>query len=399
MFLRPGLARGAAPCEPHSTPASSVCPPGVPKVVTQEAVSLWKGACGTEQSRRDGVPRASLDLGGCVRRGRDVVGWNICRQGCAKSDESAPHRLECSRAPRGGHLSRNSHRGDPTPIPRVRGRQSRSTAVRSMIAAERRSAQHSLGRTTPEAHLQPKAEVPGLTGPMVALIARPVLALAGQTGLALMMRARHRPDPFRRAAGYWMVTSSVADVGCLLALRASARREGLSFREAAGFGDHPVRNSGSAWVDVGALAPATVLSQFLDRLLNRGRADPYPAQIRASRTHGWTRAYSLTVWPVLWATTEEATYLGYALPRLERRLRNACLSGNRCHGLGGSARRHPHAPGQGLREVSRAHHASSCRRLYRGVPESRSTARAPGRRPLGIRFQCGGPCSCARIQP
>jgi hypothetical protein len=111
-----------------------------------------------------------------------------------------------------------------------------------VTAAERRSAQHRLDRTTPEAHLPPTAEVPGLTGPIVAMIARPILALAGQTGLALVMRARHRPDPFRRAAGYWMVTSSFADVGCLLVLRASARREGLKFHEVAGFGDHPVRN-------------------------------------------------------------------------------------------------------------------------------------------------------------
>ena len=100
--------------------------------------------------------------------------------------------------------------------------------MRSVIAAERRSAQHRLDRTTPEGHLQPKAEVPGLTGPAIAMIARPVLALAGQTALALMMRARHPPDPFRRVAGYWIVTSSVADVGCLLMLRAFARRDGLT---------------------------------------------------------------------------------------------------------------------------------------------------------------------------
>jgi membrane protease YdiL (CAAX protease family) len=28
-------------------------------------------------------------------------------------------------------------------------------------------------------------------------------------------------------------------------------------------------------------------------------------------------AYSVLVWPVLWAAAEEATYLGYTLPRLE----------------------------------------------------------------------------------
>jgi membrane protease YdiL (CAAX protease family) len=33
----------------------------------------------------------------------------------------------------------------------------------------------------------------------------------------------------------------------------------------------------------------------------------------------WATAYSVAFWPLVWAMTEETTYLGYILPRLARR--------------------------------------------------------------------------------
>ncbi len=44
--------------------------------------------------------------------------------------------------------------------------------------------------------------------PLVALVARPILSLAAQSGVALILRRKGRPAPFRTAAGWWMVYGS-----------------------------------------------------------------------------------------------------------------------------------------------------------------------------------------------
>lgn len=63
--------------------------------------------------------------------------------------------------------------------------------------------------------------------------------------------------------------------------------------------------------------PAAVVSQLLGRCLVPTRL--IPIRRRSGCPACAARLYSLTVWPLLWAVGEEVTYLGYALPRLERR--------------------------------------------------------------------------------
>lgn len=155
--------------------------------------------------------------------------------------------------------------------------------------------------------------------PLLAIVARPALSLAAQSGVALLLCARGQPQPFRQAARWWMVYGTAVDVGCGALLVVAARREGVSLRAAAGAGCRPRRSLGAASLDVAALVPAAIVSQLLGRRLGPDPADPYPPQIRVSRLRGAARVYSLTGWPVLWAMCEEATYLGYAFPRLERR--------------------------------------------------------------------------------
>lgn len=155
--------------------------------------------------------------------------------------------------------------------------------------------------------------------PLLALVARPALSLAAQSAVALVLAARGQRQPFRRAARWWMVYGTAVDLGCGAVLAAAARGEGVALRAAAGAKSRPRRSLGAASLDVAALVPAAIVSQLLGRWLGPDPADPYPPQIRVSRLRGAARAYSLTVWPLLWAVCEEATYLGYALPRLERR--------------------------------------------------------------------------------
>ena len=79
--------------------------------------------------------------------------------------------------------------------------------------------------------------------PLVALVARPILSLAAQSGVALILRRKGRPAPFRTAAGWWMVYGSAVDVGCLALVAAAARVEAVELREAAGLAPRPSRRA------------------------------------------------------------------------------------------------------------------------------------------------------------
>lgn len=162
--------------------------------------------------------------------------------------------------------------------------------------------------------------------PLVALVARPMLSLAAQSGAALILRRKGRLAPFRAAAGWWMVYGSAVDVGCAALVAAAARAEAAELRETAGLAPRPRRRARLSLMDVAALVPAAVVSQLLARPLSPDPKDPLPAQLRVSRLDGMARAYSIAVWPGLWATSEEITYLGYALPHLERRFGTSLAS-------------------------------------------------------------------------
>ncbi len=152
-------------------------------------------------------------------------------------------------------------------------------------------------------------------GPALALVMRGGFALLAQTLVALSFRLRRHPTPWRAAAAWWMVHSSLVDLGCLAVLRWLLRRAGLRLHDLLGGEqrgcEQDVKNGLLA---IGAQGLAGAASSLLTRPLYPTGVPPL---ITIVRVPWWARAYGVLVWPILWVTTEELVYLGYTFPCLE----------------------------------------------------------------------------------
>ncbi len=157
-------------------------------------------------------------------------------------------------------------------------------------------------------------------GPLMLVSARSVLWLTFQSLLALILFALHRPDPLRTAGSWWMIYGTLSDVCCLLGMRYFTRKEGIRLRGLIGpikmrwghdlffaFGllalSFPLFIAGgrlAAWVAYGSMANVAFEFVWQRHTL------PF-----------WATVYSLAVWWIIQSATEEMTYQGYVLPRLE----------------------------------------------------------------------------------
>ena len=208
------------------------------------------------------------------------------------------------------------------------------------------------------------------------LVCRPVLSLAAQGITALILQRKVSRQSWRAAAQYWMAYTSLVDLGCIAILAQQARRESTPLRTAMGFEERPPRPLRSALADVALVVPATFASQLLSRPLSDG--DPYPPQIRVAHLHGWTKAYSITIWPVVWGISEQATYLGYALPRTRGPDRAAPGSNAHSDRLGTSAHGNTRSPRASLRRNASDDDAARFGGVHRRIHDSRASTRAVG---------------------
>jgi membrane protease YdiL (CAAX protease family) len=73
------------------------------------------------------------------------------------------------------------------------------------------------------------------------------------------------------------------------------------------------------------MVPAVGISAVLTRLFYGSSGQPPQVEV-ARRLPRVASVYSVLVWPVIWSASEEATYLGYTLPRLEALTGNTAVS-------------------------------------------------------------------------
>lgn len=158
------------------------------------------------------------------------------------------------------------------------------------------------------------------TGPLLLVAARTVLWLTFQSLLALVLFALRHPAPFRTAGNWWMLYGNLSDICCLLGMRYFTRREGIRLRDLVG----PIRlrHGRDLFFGLGLLLlslPLFSLGGRLAGVLVYGSMANVPMEFILQR-HSlpiWATVYTLTVWWIIQSATEETTYQGYALPRLQ----------------------------------------------------------------------------------
>jgi hypothetical protein len=158
------------------------------------------------------------------------------------------------------------------------------------------------------------------TGPLTLLIGRSAFMFVAQATFAAILALRGNRSPWRAAAPYWTVYGTLVDLGCLLLMWRFTRTEGTTLRSLIG----PIRWRRARDLFAGCsyfllLFPLFVAGGVLCGWLLYGtfRADPVPGILSARVLPAWAIFYSCSVWWMIWSPTEEITYQGYVLPRIE----------------------------------------------------------------------------------
>jgi len=160
----------------------------------------------------------------------------------------------------------------------------------------------------------------GWTGPLLLVSARSVLWLTLQALLTLILFALHHPAPFRTAGHWWNVNGTISDLCCLLGMWYFTRKEGIRLRDL--IGPIRMRRGHDLFLGLGILIlsyPFFVAGGRLAGVLAYGSTAKVPTEFILQR-HSlplWATVYTLTVWWIIQSATEEMTYQGYVLPRLQ----------------------------------------------------------------------------------
>lgn len=158
------------------------------------------------------------------------------------------------------------------------------------------------------------------TGPILVVVGRSALIIAAQAVTVCWLGLRFHSWSWNSAARWWTVYGTLVDLGCLALIAAFLRKEGIRLRDLIG----RVRLRWGYDFLLGCVILLLTFPFFMlaapvvTRLLYGAGPVPTFAGLATARVlPTWAVVYSFSVWLLIWSPTEEVTYQGYALPRLE----------------------------------------------------------------------------------
>ena len=157
-------------------------------------------------------------------------------------------------------------------------------------------------------------------GPLLLVAGRSALILGAQALTACWLWLRFHSWSWNGAAKWWSVYGTLVDLGCLALMAAFLRKERIRLRDLIGrvhlCWGHDLFLGAAVFVLV---FPFFILTApVVTRLLYGATPLPEFTGLAAGRVlPRWGVIYSLSIWLLIWSPTEEITYQGYALSRLE----------------------------------------------------------------------------------
>jgi len=157
-------------------------------------------------------------------------------------------------------------------------------------------------------------------GPLVLVCLRTTMWMTTQGLLAVVFLLRHHATPWREATYWFTICGTTGDLTCLAALKYLTRREHIRLRDL--LGPIRMRHGRDLWLGLACYAMAAVCFMGGGMLSQRifygaSKTNPGAYLIQSHALPLWAVIYIVAVWWVIQSSTEELTYQGYCLPRLE----------------------------------------------------------------------------------
>lgn len=152
------------------------------------------------------------------------------------------------------------------------------------------------------------------------LIARTLLCILCQMLVTMVLVWQRAPNPLKAGTAWWQVTGTLVDIGCLALLVRLTKREDISVRDLIVFDKSQLKKDllTGLGIFVGIFPVVMFGGAMLTGWLLYGSIQPpIPPEVMAKSLPAWAAFYARAVWWVIWSATEEITYNGYALPRLQ----------------------------------------------------------------------------------